>query len=68
MRVFTVYLDTRTGRTQVTLEAEDFAVQTDVIEFRREGRVVAVFARDKTFGLVEEHPPSEEEEGFGPGV
>ncbi|MFO7639236.1 MAG: hypothetical protein R6X14_08120 [bacterium] len=68
MKQFTVYLDTRTGRTQVTIEAEEFAGSSDVFEFKREGKVVAVFAREKTFGLVEEMPVSDEGPGYGPGA
>jgi hypothetical protein len=68
LKVFTVYLDTHTGRTQVTVEADSFVVKTDVFEFVREGSIAAVFAREKTFGFVEERPVSEERPGLGPGV
>ncbi|HDQ98705.1 MAG TPA: hypothetical protein ENN51_00245 [candidate division WOR-3 bacterium] len=68
MKIFTVYLDTHTGRTQVTFEADAFVIKDDLLEFQREGRVVASFAREKTFGFIEEQPASEEGPGFGPGV
>ena len=68
MKVFTVYLDTHTGRTQVTFEADAFVIKNDLLEFQREGRVVATFAREKTFGFIEEQLTSGEGPGFGPGV
>ncbi|MFO7675355.1 MAG: hypothetical protein R6X12_03450 [bacterium] len=68
MKTFTVYLDTHTGRTQVTVEADVFTVKTDVFEFQRGGVTVAVFAREKTFGFVEEKLAAEQGPGLGPGV
>ena len=68
MKAYTVYLDTHTGRNQVSLEADEHMVTNDLFEFKRKGAIVAVFVRAKTFGFVEEEPPAEEGPGFVPGI
>ena len=60
MKTFTVYLDSQTGRTQVTFEAEKVTVTEKTFEFTLEGATVGVFAREKAFGFVEERPRGEE--------
>ncbi len=64
MKTFSVYLDTETGRSQVTFEAEKVEVKEETFEFTVEGAMVAMFSREKAFGFVEERPRSESwEEG-----
>ena len=62
MKNFTVYLNTTSGRSQVTLEAETAEVKEATFEFSVEEQIVAVFARDKAFGFVEERPRTEWQE------
>jgi len=54
MKTFTVYLDTKTGRSQVTFEAERFEITDKCIEFYTEDTKVGVFMQSSCFGLVEE--------------
>ena len=54
MKNYSVYLDTKTGRSQVTFEAETVEVKENTYEFRVGGDIVAVFAREQCFGFVEE--------------
>ena len=54
MKTFTVYLDTRTGRSQVTFDAERYDVTEDSYVFYAEDQQLAVFSRERTFGVVEE--------------
>jgi len=60
MKIFTVYLDSQTGRTQVTFEAEKATVTEKTFEFTLQGLTIGVFAREKAFGFVEERPRGEE--------
>lgn len=54
MKSYSVYLDTKTGRSQVTFEAETVEVKEHTYEFRVGGDISAVFSRERCFGFVEE--------------
>lgn len=63
MKTFTVYLDTRTGRSQVSFEAERFELTDRGIEFFRNDIRVAFFLNATCFGVMEEsHGAAWEEE------
>lgn len=63
MKTFTVYLDTKTGRSQVTVEADRFELSDHGFDFFREDTRVAHFTKTGCFGVLEElHAASWEEE------
>lgn len=63
MKTFTVYLDTKTGRSQVAVEADRFELTDRGFDFFREDTRVAHFSNAGCFGVLEEqHSASWEEE------
>ena len=67
MKTFTVYLNTNTGRSQVTVEADRFELTDKGFDFFRDDRRVAFFVNTHCFGLVEEQPTQAWEEEPPPG-
>lgn len=55
MKTYTVYLDTKTGRSQVIVEADSVVATETGFEFRRGQELIAAFTRSLCFGWVEEN-------------
>ncbi len=54
MKNYAVYLDTKTGRSQVSFEAETVKITEGAFEFHVGDVTVAMFSRETAFGFVEE--------------
>jgi hypothetical protein len=56
MKTYTIYLDTKTGRSQAVVEADSVEMTEHAFEFRRGQELVGAFTRTLCFGWVEEMP------------